>query len=183
MTDKQLPSPELLRQLLQYESETGNLFWLERPSSMFPTVQAANAWNSRFNNKTALNGIGNHGYRCGQIFGRSYLAHRVIWALQTEAWPAEEIDHINGDPLDNRWGNLRAATKTENMRNRRCRSGSTSKYLGVYWNSNAAKWQAQIGFRYIGSFVCEIEAAKAYDAAAVRLYGDFAKPNFPANHF
>lgn len=179
MSAKELPSPELLRQLLRYEPETGMLFWLERPSSMFPTVRAAKTWNSRFNKKAAFSGTDTHGYRRGEIFGRGYLAHRVIWAHQTETWPTEQVDHINGDRLDNRWNNLRAATMTENMRNRRCERTSTSEYLGVSWDSNSAKWRSQIGSRYIGSFVCEIEAAKAYDAAAILLYGAFANPNFP----
>ena len=182
MSDKELPSPELLRQLLHYEPETGELFWVERPSGMFPNIRAAKAWNSRFSNKAALIGTDTHGYRRGEIFGRGYLAHRVIWAYQTEAWPTEQVDHINGDRLDNRWSNLRAATLTENMRNRRRERTSTSEYLGVCWDSSAAKWRAQIGSRYIGSFVCEIEAAKAYDAAAIHVYGEFANPNFPDNH-
>ena len=179
MSKTELPSPELLRKLLRYEPETGDLFWEKRAISFFLTDKAAKTWNSRFAHKPALVAIDTHGYRRGEIFGRGYLAHRIVWAHQTGAWPKNQIDHINGIRTDNRWTNLRAATQIENMRNRRSERNATSSYLGVCWDSNSMKWKAQIAGKHIGNFSCEIDAAKAYDRAAHLRYGEFANPNFP----
>jgi hypothetical protein len=94
------------------------------------------------------------------------------------------IDHINHDGMDNRSANLRAATHTQNMYNRRKRSGSTySKYKGVHWHKLDRKWHAMITFEkkkiYLGCFLNEIDAAKIYDEAAKKYHGEFACLNFP----
>ncbi|MCJ7676076.1 MAG: HNH endonuclease, partial [Sedimentisphaerales bacterium] len=94
------------------------------------------------------------------------------------------IDHINRDGVDNRRANLRAATHSQNMCNRRKRLGTThSKYRGICWRKKDRKWQAKIGFEkkriHLGTFSNEIDAAKAYDRAARKYHGEFASPNFP----
>lgn len=91
-------------------------------------------------------------------------------------------DHINGNTLDNRKQNLRCATHSQNLGNRKliC-SVNTSGYRGVYWGRG--KWVASIGFqsktKYLGRFDAPEDAALAYDKAAVELFGEFAKLNFP----
>lgn len=91
-----------------------------------------------------------------------------------------EVDHISGDTSDNRKENLRLCTHQENMRNQGPRKG-TSKYKGVSWNSAKQKWIAQIqsfGKKiYLGQFESERAAAKAYDVAAAKFYGEFAYVN------
>lgn len=91
-----------------------------------------------------------------------------------------EVDHINGDGLDNRRENLRACTRKENARNGRPRPG-TSKYLGVC--RNGEYWLASITVdgrhKHLGRHKDEADAARAYDRAAVQYFGEFANPNFP----
>lgn len=93
-----------------------------------------------------------------------------------------KADHINGCGLDNRKQNLRIATTAENQYNQRLRLSCVSKYKGVSLH-RCKKWQAQIGFNnkriYLGLFGNEVEAAKAYDLKAKKLFGEFAWLNFP----
>jgi hypothetical protein len=93
-----------------------------------------------------------------------------------------DVDHINGDGLDNRRSNLRLCTDSENQGNARKRRRQTaSQYKGVTWHKSAQRWQAQIEVarktRYLGLFHSELDAARAYDAAAKVVFGEFARCN------
>ena len=92
-----------------------------------------------------------------------------------------EVDHKNGDGLNNTRENLRICTREQNARNRRSVSGSTSKYLGVSWCKDKKRWRAQISAygkcKKLGRFKTELEAAIIYNIAARKYYGRFAKPN------
>jgi hypothetical protein len=187
MSEKQLPSPELLRQLLRYEPDTGKLFWFPRPVSMFPEGQQtathnANAWNNKNASKEAFSRVTVAGYHRGAIFNRLYMAHRVIWAHQNNAWPTAEIDHVDGNPGNNRIANLRHATRSENARNTKSK-GQTSQFLGVCFVKGRGKWRAEITVgqhrEHLGYFEDEKLAALAYDASARKHFGEFARPNFP----
>jgi hypothetical protein len=111
--------------------------------------------------------------------------HRVILErmLGRELIKGEDVDHINHDGLDNRRVNLRLATHAENMRNRVKRINCSSEYKGVCWYKPNKKWQAEIRIdgkqKRLGRFESEIEAAKAYDIAAIGAYGEFCCLNFP----
>ncbi len=96
----------------------------------------------------------------------------------------EEIDHKNGNGLDNRKQNLRHCTKTQNMRNvRKTRSATSSKYKGVSFTKSISKWCAEITAdwkRYnLGYYLIEEDAARVYDAKARELFGEFTNLNFP----
>ncbi len=91
-----------------------------------------------------------------------------------------EADHINGNTLDNRRSNLRICTRGQNQRNRRGNLNGTSKYKGVSFKNENKKWVAQIGFKknmFIGYYKTEIEAALAYNEAAKKYHGKFARLN------
>ena len=97
-------------------------------------------------------------------------------------WP--RTDHVNGDGLDNRRGNLRPATHAQNMQNRRTPRHSTTGFRGVTPRRDGRRFMAQIQSkaaprRYLGDFPTPEAAARAYDAAALALYGEFASLNFP----
>lgn len=93
----------------------------------------------------------------------------------------EEVDHINGDTLDNRRCNLRLCRRIQNARNVKKKSGS-SQYKGVTWLRWCERWMARITVNYrqiiLGYFTDETKAAKAYDEAARKHFGEFAKTNF-----
>ena len=106
------------------------------------------------------------------------MMHREILGLKHG--DGMDTDHKDGDGLNNRRENLRTATHAQNMYNQRIRKG-TSQFKSVHWNRCAAKWCAQIRVNnrliYLGYFVSEIEAGLAYDMAAQKYFGEFAKLN------
>lgn len=114
---------------------------------------------------------------------RMYL-HRAIM----KAPKKRLVDHRNCDGLDNRRANLRFATYSQNLANRaKTKSKTTSKYHGVSFHKCSSKWCAVIGWRHktrwLGRFENEIDAARAYDRAAIKYYGDFARLNFPREDY
>jgi hypothetical protein len=103
--------------------------------------------------------------------------HRLIMDAPCDM----EIDHINGNGLDNRRCNLRLCTTPQNKRNSRLRKDNKSGFKGVSWNKAAQKWVSQITHNgkviYIGSFDNTVDAAIAYNEAALTLHGEFARIN------
>lgn len=115
-----------------------------------------------------------------------HLGKRKLLLLHREILLAPvgvEIDHKSGDGLDNQKENLRFATTKQNGQNQRKQPGTSSQFKGVYWSERRGKWYAQIHLRrrsakFLGGFDLEKDAARAYDAAARKLFGEFACPNF-----
>jgi hypothetical protein len=94
------------------------------------------------------------------------------------------VDHRNGDGLDNRRGNLRLATHSQNACNcRRNKSKTSSRFVGVNFKKRENCWCAQINYQgkahWLGRFTSEADAARAYDTAARKYHGEFARLNFP----
>ncbi len=112
---------------------------------------------------------------------KSHAPHLLMHRLITPNTPV--VDHINGNSLDNRRSNLRAATPSQNGANaRRSRANSTG-FKGVYFARERNKWAARIKVNYreigLGRFSSAEDAARAYDAAARKHFGEFAQTNFP----
>lgn len=111
--------------------------------------------------------------------GTIYL-HRLILGNLTNK---QICDHINGNPLDNRKTNLRLCTRAENSRNHKPRVDNKTGYNGVSGPYASKKWRAQVHFEgkrlHLGYYSTPEAAAKAYDAAALKCYQEFAALNFP----
>jgi len=154
-----------LEKVLRYEPDTGRFFWLvDRPRKTKAGDEAG----------SLVNGYIKIGYKY-----KRYQAHRIAWFLHTGQDPHPmEVDHVNNDKTDNRFSNLRLATRAENLRNRLKKENLTSKYKGVYWCKKQKKWRAQITTNKkvikLGSFADEFEAHMAYREAAVKYHGEFA---------
>ncbi len=110
---------------------------------------------------------------------RSMKMHRLI----LNAPEGEEVDHKNNNALDNRRQNIRICSRSENMRNRPPSIRNKSGYKGVFWSKSYKKWhvkiRASVKQETVGYSFCLIKAAKMYDAAAKKAFGDFAWLNFP----
>jgi len=117
--------------------------------------------------------------------GKLEFLHRVVYEreLGRKLEPGEQVDHIDRNTFDDRIENLRLATNAQNNRNRSKRKGCSSEYKGVCWHKATKKWQVQIRVDWklipLGYFTDEMDAASAYDEAAMKYFGEFASLNFP----
>lgn len=158
-------SIERLKELLEYNRDTGEWRWLK---TLRPQSPAGCIAGSKGKEYTLL-----------RVDRRAYMAHKLAWLYCYGDWPAKQIDHINGDRYDNRIVNLRLATPSENGRNRGPQRNNTSGVKGVTWHARDKRWQAQIwvnGKRIqLGYFIDIKDAAAAYAKAALELHGEFAR--------
>ena len=158
---------ERARKYLRFEPIEGKLYW-RRSERRARAGREAGGIQQRSTLK----------YRLVRIDGKGYLAHRLIWFLTFGTWPKEEIDHWNGNGLDNRLSNLREVTHQENNQNKRMRADNTSGVTGVYWEKQIQKWRAQIGVAggkiHLGYFNNLQDAAAAREKANTK-YGFTAR--------
>ena len=170
-----------LHECLNYDPRTGRLVWRIRPLSHFAKAgdRSSAHLHAIFNTQHAGTDAGGitGGYFALTLDRVRIQAHRAAWAMMTGKWPSFFIDHINGDRRDNRWDNLREATRAENCRNAKLSAKNTSGFKGV--RASGRKWTANIrdGRRqlYLGVYDTPYEAHAAYCAAAIRLHGQFAR--------
>jgi hypothetical protein len=115
-----------------------------------------------------------NGYVVIWVEGARYRAHRLAFLYQTGEWPKNLVDHIDGDPSNNRWANLREATSKENGQNKAVGVNNRSGYLGVGWHKTNRKWQASIKvsgrLKHLGYFDDPALAAAAYAKAKVNFH-------------
>ena len=158
-------SPDVLRQLLSYNPETGILTWNPRPEEMFKTKRAFGLWNTRFAGKEAFTSINNNGYYNGKVFGVGLLAHRVIWAMN-HGWPEKLIDHIDCCRTNNVLSNLRETDNLGNAQNQGLKRANKSGLKGVDFDIRAGRYRAQISVNmkkiFLGYFDDKNDAYRAY---------------------
>lgn len=148
---------EKIRMLLRYDPQTG-IF----------------TWRVRAKGKRA--GSANDRYRWIKVAGRRYLEHRLAWFYVTGEWPANTIDHVDGNPLNNRFANLREATQQQQNFNSRGRWLSLWP-KGVTFDRRRGRFRAQLTLNgknfHLGMFDTPEEANAAYLAKAQELHGKF----------
>jgi hypothetical protein len=151
-----------VRRLLDYDPKTGEFTWRERKKGRETKV----GWTTH------------DGRQQVSINYKKYYLHRLAYLWMTGDLP-KFIDHIDGDPGNNAWGNLRMATHAQNLRNTKLRSTNRSGFKGVAWNFAVSKWTAQIVTNgkktHLGCFSSPEEAAAAYADAAKLHHGEFAR--------
>ena len=171
-----------LNEALEYSevSRTG-LVWKDRPRSQFTTSRGHLIFKKRSCGKPAgsirRTGDGLEFYVV-KINQRTYPAHRVVFALMNGFDPgSREIDHIDRNPLNNKAGNLRIATRSENARNKGIPSNNTSGHKGVTWCKRTSRWMAQIGHQkktlFLGRFKSFEGAVAARAKASRETHGQF----------
>jgi len=169
MSPRDTLTMERLRDLLDYNPDTGIFTWRVRRGSSVAGTEAG----------CVVKYGPNLCYKQVQVDKSLQLAHRLAWFYVFGEWP-EFIDHANGNGLDNRIANLRPATKQLNSANRGLPANNTSGYKGVVWFKRKQKWMARIKVNgkgiHLGYFTDKEEAALAYIKAAEQHFGDFARP-------
>ena len=143
-----------LRELLDYDAETGRFVWRQA--------------NKRVKAGAVAGYVGNDGYVRIRASGTRFLAHRLAWFYVHGTWPTGEIDHINGDRSDNRIANLRDVSRLTNRQNmRRAQADNRSGLLGVSLANNRCKASIRSGGKnhHLGYFASPEAAHAAYVAA------------------
>lgn len=160
-------SQSRLKELLEYNPDTGEFVWLCNKGSR--AVKGCIAGNK---NKIT-------GYVVISIDGHRYLAHRLAFVYMLGVEPEVHTDHINGIRCDNRWCNLREVTAKQNHRNRRRHKSNTSGITGVRWHKSSNKWLSEIRYNYrslhLGLFDDKFDAICARKSAELEY-------NFHENH-
>lgn len=155
-----------LKSVLDYSPETGQFTWRISSSNRTPVGSRAGVRSP-------------NGYIYIGVDMKRYLAHRLAYFYMTGEWPQSVIDHINNDPSDNSWANLRPATVAENSWNSGPRKTNTSGHKGVSYSNSKKKWTARIYKNYrlhiIGYYATKEEAIEAHKTASSELHGEFAK--------
>lgn len=124
--------------------------------------------------------VDKEGYIVIHILGKIYKAHRLAFLYMTGKFPEDQIDHVDGNPSNNAWDNLRKATNRQNQGNKKLRRNNTSGYKGVGWHKSIKKWYSSISYDgkiHLGYFEYAEDAALAYNFAAIDLFGEFARLN------
>jgi hypothetical protein len=171
MPDYSDDAKDAIKKSVSYDPDTGKFTWLYREG-------CTARWNNRFAGKDA--GQSAKGKYLAMKFNyRIYYLHRVAWMLMTGEWPENEVDHINGDKSDNRFCNLRSATRAQNARNKAVTSASKTGVTGVCFRPLKGKWDANITVMnkqvHLGRFATMEAAIEARKDAELHYYGCFSR--------
>jgi hypothetical protein len=158
---------EELKRIVHYDPKTGVFRWLVAPN--MSVKEGDVACNTRPD-----------GYMALQYKNRLYKAHRLAWLYMTGEWPEATVDHKNRNPSDNRWENLRAATRAQQVANQRVRTKTgyrgVNKVAGARGRPYRAVFYAGIGVgkrKHLGYFATAEEAAAAYASEALARHGEY----------
>lgn len=120
-------------------------------------------------------------YRELNYRGKHYKVHRIIWLIENGKWPSRDLDHIDGNGLNNRISNLREATVIQNQANSKKRIDNSSGHKGVTWDKERGFWYARMrvnGRRvYLGSSTDYDVACSLYKDGMIKFHGEFARTN------
>jgi hypothetical protein len=132
---KQQPTIEELQAIMEYECESGRLLWKVR----------RHGGGGAINPGDQVGSLSKGGYLETTVMGCRFYAHRLAWAIYHGAWPTKNIDHIDGNRLNNKIANLRDCVQRLNVENqRKTRSDNTSGFTGVLWRADKKRWCAVI---------------------------------------
>lgn len=155
-----------LHSYLRFDPESGRFFWRKKPSKRIPIGAPAG-----FPTGTGQIRI--------ELAGVRYWAHHLTWLFTYGEWPNGILDHINGNPDDNRIDNLRPADSSKNMQNSKLFCTNSSGFKGVSFCRQTQKWRASITKdtrkHCLGRFSTPDLAHAAYRQAAERMFGEFAR--------
>jgi hypothetical protein len=163
------------RELFIYEPDTGALRWrVDRVSKLRSGNNITRVRAGDIAGTTQ-----SQGYRSVYMDNRQHLAHRVIWLIVHGEWPPHQIDHINGDRLDNRLCNLRAVRQHENMLNRGAQSNSKTGVKGVSWDKREQRFVVRLKvagkYRSFGQYRTLEEAVSACARVTAEYHGGFSR--------
>lgn len=173
MAKNDILTQEQARQILDYDPDTGVFRWRRRQD-------VGLAWNNRNAGKIAGH-VSVKGHVHVMVNRQRIYAHRLAWLIMTGGYPGADIDHINGDKSDNRFSNLRAASRAENNYNRAIQRNNKTGVKGVYPYKNRFRSQIVVdgNIKHIGVFGTLDEAKAAYEKAAAQYHGEFAYSKRP----
>lgn len=156
-----------LKEVLQYDKNTGDFFWLKTVSN-----------RAIFGKKA---GSLSHGYVAINIDKKKYLAHRLAWLYVYGSFPTKNIDHIDCNTQNNAINNLREANQKENLANIRISKKNSSGYKGVHFHKGTQKWRAVVSVnnkpKHLGLFTNPQDASNAYNIWCLENRGEFARIN------
>jgi hypothetical protein len=154
------------KELLSYDPQDGIFRWKYRHTSAAPNSAAGATANS--------------GHIRLMVNGKMFFAHHLAWWWVNGSLPKpRSIDHINGIPSDNRIANLRMCTPSLNAVNRATKSKTGYRGVSIRGKSIQVHIRANGVGHYLGAYPTLIDAARAYDTAAKKHFGEFARLNFP----
>ena len=164
---QKLPTRKELNALFKYDGDSGNLIYKKS--------------RGRVKKGSIAGYMNDEGYRKVGINKKYYSAHRIIFFMHYGYWP-QEVDHIDHDISNNKIENLRSCTRSENRMNSYSNKNATSRYKGVFPSGTQRNpWKAKIKINgrtiSLGNYKSEVQAAKAYNLAAIEYFGDYALLN------